>query len=107
MEYRTEYAKDLLAFFRQSQPSSPPSLQKFAFKMGVSVAQLGEWARAYSDFSAAVEEAKLILQDKLIEWGLCRQCDATFAKFLLSEADSLWPKEMTDNHIEVRIRVTK
>ena len=106
MEYKEQYAKELLAFFRQSQPSSPPSLCKFALQTGVSTSLLGAWARTYPDFAKAVAEAKLILQDKLIDWGLTKQCDATFAKFLLSEGDALWPKEIADNHIEVRIKVT-
>lgn len=73
--------------------------------MGVSVSLMSTWARTHSDFADALKEAKLILQDKLIDWGLNKSCDASFAKYLLSEPNALWPNEMTDSHIEVRITV--
>lgn len=105
MEYQKQYARDLIWFFRQSQAASPPSLCKFALQLGVSVSLLGTWARTHKEFDEAMKEAKLILQDKLIDWGLNKSCDATFAKFLLSEPDALWPKEMEDTQINVEIRV--
>ncbi len=107
MEYSPRYAEELVQFFRAGEPTSPPSLCKFALKKGVSVAKLGTWARTHSDFAEAMAEARLILQDKLVEWGLNKHCDATFAKYLLSEPDALWPREMAENHLEVRITVTK
>lgn len=107
VEYKSQYAIDLVRYFRQSTPSSPPSLCKFALMLGISVSLLGTWARTHEEFALAIGEARLILQDKLIDWGLGKQCDAGFAKFLLSEPDALWPKDMAEGHIEVRIRVDR
>ena len=105
--YREEYAQALTAFFRAAEPSSPPSLCKFAMHIGVPLPQVLSWGGAHPAFAAAMEVARETLRDRLIDWGLQKACDPTFAKLLLSEPSVLWPvadgtKERTlDVHITV------
>ncbi|MBO5789138.1 MAG: hypothetical protein J6R42_04255 [Clostridia bacterium] len=106
MDYQSKFCAQLVHYFRHSEPTSPPSLAKFAALLGVSVSTLRAWARAHSEFGEALDEARLILQDKLIDWGLNKLCDATFAKFLLAEPNALWPEALTDTTIDVHITVS-
>ena len=59
-------------------------------------------------FAAAMEEARVHLVGLLIERATVKSCDPTFAKFLLSEQEVLWPVPSTAERVlEVDIRVTE
>ena len=108
--YREEYAGALTAFFRAAEPSSPPSLCKFAVHIGVPLAQVLSWGKEHPAFAAATEGARETLRDRLIDWGLQKACDPTFAKFLLSEPSILWPQSAEggtgdDRVLDLRITV--
>ena len=107
MCYKETFAGELIRFFRQSEPASPPSLCKFAYHIGAEMASLREWCKCYPAFRDAVEEARIILQDKLIDWGLSKQCDATFAKYLLSDMNAMWPEGNVESVLDVHIMVSQ
>jgi len=104
--YREEYAGALAAFFRAAEPSSPPSLSKFAAHIGVPLPQVLEWGERHPAFAEAMENARETLRDRLIDWGLQKACDPNFVKFLLSEPSVLWPvRAAADSVLDVRITV--
>lgn len=107
MCYKDTFADELIRFFRQSEPSSPPSLCKFAYHIGAQMSQVCEWGKSYPAFREAMEEARMILQDKLIDWGLSKQCDATFAKYLLSDINALWPEGNVESVLDIHITVSQ
>lgn len=105
MAYQEKYAGELLAFFRAAEPGSPPSLSKFAAHIRAPLSEVLEWGRRYPSFGEAMEAAKVMLRDKLIDWGLQKVCDPAFVRFLLSEPDLLWPAAEEEKVLEVKISV--
>ena len=108
MEYKKEYARDLVRYFYSTPENELPLLQKFARAKGVSLETLVSWSREHSEFASAMEEARVHLIGRLIERASTKAFDPTFAKFLLSEQEVLWPvPNATERMLEVEIRVTE
>ncbi|MBO5790391.1 MAG: hypothetical protein J6R40_04465 [Clostridia bacterium] len=108
MEYQNGFARELLRYFYGAAENELPLLQKFARAKGVTVETLVSWSREHPEFAAAMEEARVHLVGLLIERATVKSCDPTFAKFLLSEQEVLWPVPSTAERVlEVDIRVTE
>ena len=108
MEYKKEYARELVRYFYASPENELPLLQKFARSKGVTLETLVSWSREHSEFASAMEEARVHLIGLLIDRATVKACDPTFAKFLLSEKEVLWPVPNTAERVlEVDIRVTQ
>ena len=107
MAYKETYPRDLVRYF-YTATEEIPLLQKFARSKGETVQTLVSWSKEYPDFAAAMEEARVHLVGILIERAAQKTFDPTFAKFLLSEQEVLWPAPKTaERHLEVEIKVTQ
>lgn len=86
-DYKPEYAGMLLEFFRhysEGEEAGVPTLQRFAQSIGTYTDACCTWVREHEDFAKAFVESMRIQERMLINGGLTRVFDPSFAKFLLS-----------------------
>lgn len=85
-DYKPEYAGKLLEFFRHYSDveAGVPTLQRFAQSIGTYTDACCAWVREHDDFATAFVEAMRIQERMLINGGLTRVFDPSFAKFLLA-----------------------
>ena len=107
MVYKETYPRDLVRYF-YTATEELPLLQKFARSKGATVQALAAWSCEHPEFAAAMEEARVHLIGLLIEKAAQKSFDPTFAKFLLSEQEVLWPVPVSaQRRLEVEIKVTQ
>lgn len=105
--YKKEYAKEMLSFFslpEEGEALPLPSFVKFAARIGVSHACLLSWCETHADFSAAYEECRARLHDRLIDGVLAKKYDASFVKLLLQESARVTADEAPEGY-EIVLRV--
>ena len=90
----------MYTFFCGFEGSEAPSFSKFARSIGVTLREL-EGYRKHKQFDLAYQECSEIRRDYLIDRALIKRYDASFVKFLLSDAET----DSTDTDIEVTVRV--
>lgn len=66
-----------------------PALHRFAHSIGVCHDTLLEWVKIYPDFSVALKKAKELQKWFLIENGLNKIYDASFAKFVATNVTDM------------------
>lgn len=62
-------------------PNPPPHFSEFAREIGVTEKILKKWAKAYPEFAESYEACSAIIKEFLIDNGLLKNYDPTFAKF--------------------------
>lgn len=106
-KYKPEYCKEIIAYFRdfetfdeipveesQSEdgktttkmkrvPAAPPSITKFATKIGVSRETLHEWKRTHKEFSDAFKQAKQIYEDVITDGAVLGMYNAYFTALIM------------------------
>ena len=90
----------MYSFFCEFEGNEAPSFSKFARSIGITLCEL-EGYRMHKRFDEAYRECSEIRRDYLIDRALTKRYDASFVKFLLSDADG----DDADNDIAVTVRV--
>lgn len=94
--YKPEYCEQILEWFDREPftmsviegtdkvirvPAKLPSLTNFAMHIGASRSTLWEWAKQHAEFSNAIQKAKEIQEEILMQNGLFGAYEKTFAIF--------------------------
>ncbi len=85
MAYSQCFERQMLIYFRDTQPPEFPTFSAFACHIGVTTETLEQWCREVPAFAAVKRECREIQKSRLISGALAKQYDASFAKFLLAE----------------------
>jgi hypothetical protein len=84
-------------------PAHLPLLESFAESIGVTRETLGEWADQFPAFGEAHARAKAMQKALLIERGLTRQYDPSFAIFTAKNITDM--RDQTGPAVEVNIQI--
>ena len=85
--YNRELPRKMYSYFAgYDDPKGLPSFSKFARLSGVTLEELTGF-RKNKEFERAWRECVEIKRDYLIDMAITKRADASFAKFLLSDAD--------------------
>ncbi len=85
MAYSQCFERQMLIYFKDTQPPEFPTFSAFACHIGVTTETLRRWKRDVPAFDAIWNECREIQKSRLITGALAKQYDASFAKFLLAE----------------------
>ncbi len=83
--YSQCFERQMLIYFKDTQAPDFPTFSSFANHIGVTVKTLEAWRDSQPAFRDVWEECREIQRDRLIEGGLARRYDASFAKYILTE----------------------
>ena len=98
--YDGELARKMYSYFvGYDDPKGLPSFSKFARLSGVTLEDLTGF-RKHKKFDMAWRECVEIRRDYLIDLAITKRADASFAKFLLSDAD-----DSDDGSIDLKLTV--
>lgn len=64
------------------KPNKLPTIENFARHINVATATIHNWCKAHPEFLGAVNEAKAISRDILVQNGLAKLYDPTIVKFV-------------------------
>jgi hypothetical protein len=105
-KYKDEYA-DLLIRYYNDPEEMYPTLEGFAMLVGVHIRSIEEWASGRAEyalrFSQNYAHARAIQRKRLIEGGLSRRFDPSFARFLASAVHGMSEKQTVDNTVKIVI----
>ncbi len=85
MAYSQCFERQMLIYFKDTQPPEFPTFSSFACHIGVTSETLQTWRREVPAFASIWQECREIQKSRLITGGLTKQYDPSFSKFLLSE----------------------
>ena len=100
------YTKDLprriYTFFKDYDAPGVPSFSKFARSIGATIVDI-ERFRRHSEFDRAYRECSEIRRDYLIDNGLTKRYDSSFAKFLLTAEYGMGDSKYSDDDKEIKV----
>ncbi len=96
----------LYSFFTGFSDFGAPSFSKFARSVGATIEDLQHWRR-HKEFDRAYRECSEIRRDYLIDCALCRRCDASLTKFLLSTEFGMDNEDKSVGELLVRVEVVE
>ena len=102
--YKKEYPRALYTYFVTYGESGVPSFSKFARSIGVTLSDI-ERFRSNREFERAYNECSEIRRDYLIDCALTKRFDSSFVKFLLSSEYKMGDEDLSDDKIEVNLKV--
>lgn len=82
-----------------------PTLERFAFEIGVHKSTIYEWIQVYPEFSDAFNAAKQNQKHILIQHGLSGQYNSSFARFLAPNVSDLKDKTEVENKQDISITI--
>ncbi len=85
MAYSQCFERQMLIYFRDMVAPDFPTFASFAQHIGVTVKTLCEWRDTHAAFADVWEECREIQRARLIEGGLAKRYDVSFAKYILTE----------------------
>ncbi|TXH46553.1 MAG: hypothetical protein E6Q97_29245 [Desulfurellales bacterium] len=110
-KYDPIYADKLLEYFSNAEPfqivtdekgkqslfpNKLPTIERFAASIGVDPNTIGNWANAHPEFFGAINEAKAMQRDMLIQGGLMGSYKDTIVKLILSTNHGMSEKTSQD-----------
>lgn len=104
-KYEKGLPRQMYSYFISHTEAEPPSFEKFARSIGLTLAELQSY-RAHREFDRAWSECNEIRRDYLIDRALTKRYDASFVKFLLA-----WEfgagEDSADGEINVKVTVSE
>ena len=101
-KYTKDLPRKLYTFFLNYDDIGAPSFSKFARSIGVTLRDLDGYRR-HSEFDRAYQECSEIRRDYLIDNGLVKRFDSSFAKFVLASEFSMGDKSLSDIDKEIKV----
>jgi len=87
-------------------PNKLPTLERFAIDVGADPDTLTNWGKANPEFLRAINEAKAMQRDMLMQGGLMGSYKDTIVKLILSTNHGMHEKNATDLKHEGGVNVT-
>lgn len=106
MEYDPSLERQMLSYFGGQIDSEYPTFSSFARRVGLPLAQLESWQRDIPAFHAVWEECRARQKSALIQGGLTKRFDPSFAKFLLCHEFG-FGEENTEGELTVTVEVVE
>ena len=96
----------MYTFFRSYSDVGAPSIAKFAWSIGATVAEV-ESFRKHKEFERAYRECSEIRRDYLIDNALGKRFDSSLTKFLLSVEYGMGEDTDTGGTLDVKVEVVE
>jgi hypothetical protein len=105
-KYRDEYCDMIVEYYRacvRQDPPRVPTLEGFADSIDILAGTCREWAEKYPQFNEALERARQIQKDTLINNGANRAYDGNIVKFLLSNFHGMRDKQEVASEVKAEV----
>ena len=103
---RKTYTKDLprkmYTYFIGYSDAGAPSFIKFAISIGATLDDINHY-RKHNEFDRAYRECSEIRRDYLIDNGLAKRIDSSFAKFVLSSEFKMGEEKISDEERNIQV----